>query len=35
MISSYTILLDKYTQGCIGAGTRENGVPTPFSRFAL
>jgi len=23
------------TQGCRGAGTRGNGVPTPFSRFAL
>jgi len=22
-------------QGCSGAGTRGNGVPTPFSRFAL
>jgi len=21
--------------GCSGAGTRENGVPTPFSRFVL
>jgi len=24
-----------YTQGCSAAGTRGNGVPTPFSRFAL
>jgi len=24
-----------YSQGCSGAGTRENGVPTPVSRFAL
>jgi len=25
----------RYMQGCSGAGTRGNGVPTPFSRFAL
>jgi len=24
-----------YHQGCSGAGTRGNGIPTPFSRFAL
>jgi len=24
-----------YKQGCSGVGTRGNGVPTPFSRFAL
>jgi len=24
-----------YNGGCSGAGTRGNGVPTPFSRFAL
>jgi len=23
------------TQGCSGAGTRGNGVPTPFSCFAI
>jgi len=25
----------KFAQGCSGAGTRGNGVPTPFSSFAL
>jgi len=24
-----------YNQGCSGTGTRGNGVPTPYSRFAL
>jgi len=24
-----------FRQGCSGAGTRGNGVPTPFSRFPL
>jgi len=25
----------KFAQGCSGARTRGNGVPTPFSSFAL
>jgi len=28
-------MLEYMVQGCSGAGTRGNGVPTPFSRFVL
>ena len=28
-------MLEYVVQGCSGAGTRGNGVPTPFSRFVL
>ena len=34
LLHLHTIFL-WYTQGCSGAGTRGNGVPTPFSRFCF
>jgi len=29
------IIFIQYNQGCIGAGTRGNGAPTPLSSIAL